>query len=118
MVLLRPRCHYCGKRHVKQKDRNEEQQFKCKHCLAVNFLDENGEIADVPPEEAADPDHILSEIDSPAGSRFESSIFCQTCVKNQLYFNRTLSEYLPDLDDPEYPKYEAALPEFRTKLEK
>lgn len=118
MVLLRPRlhCHYCGGRsYIKATD--GERRFKCKHCLAVNFLDENGEIADVPPEEAADPQSILSEAESPAGSRFESSIFCQTCVKNQLYLNKTLSEYLPDLDDPEYAKYEAALPEFQKKLE-
>lgn len=83
----------------------------------MNFLDENGEIADVPPEEAADPAAILSESDGPAGSQFESSIFCQTCVKNQLYFNTTLSEYLPDLDDPDYARYEAALPDFRKQLE-
>jgi hypothetical protein len=71
----------------------------------------------VPPEEAADPQNTLGDTDSPAGSRFESSIFCQTCVKNQLYFNKTLSDYLPDLDDPQYAKYEAALPEYKKKLE-
>ena len=120
MVLLRPRlrCHYCGGRcHVKRNQEEQERRFKCEHCLAVNFLDENGEIADVPPEEAAGAQEILGDTDSPAGSRFESSIFCQTCVKNQLYFNKTLSEYLPDLDHPDYMKYEAALPEFKKKLE-
>lgn len=121
MVLLRPRlcCHYCGGRGGVIKPNLEEKQrrFKCEHCQAVNYLDENGGIADVPPEEAADPENILGDTDSPAGSQFESSIFCQTCVKNQLYFNKTLSDYLPDPEDPQYANYEAALPEYRKKLE-
>jgi hypothetical protein len=120
MVLLRPRlrCYYCGGRcHVKRNQEEQERRFKCEHCLAVNFLDENGEIADVPPEEVSDVRDIIGDTDSPSGSRFESSIFCPTCVKNQLYFNKTLSEYLPDLDHPDYMKYEAALPEFKKKLE-
>lgn len=120
MVLLRPRlrCHYCGEQcDVPKKEEKKTLRFKCKYCLAVNFLDENGDIADVPAEEVVDPNNFLNDTDSPAGSRFESSIFCQTCVKNQLYLNQTLSDYLPDLDDPEYAKYEAALPEFQMKLE-
>ena len=120
MVLLRPRlrCHYCGEQcDVPKKEEKKTLRFKCKYCLAVNFLDENGDIADVPPEEAADPEGILSETDSPTGSRFESSIFCQTCVKNHLYLNEALSNYLPDLDHPEYAQFEAALPEYRKELE-
>lgn len=45
------------------------------------------------------------------------SPFCERCEKNQLIVNRSLAEYLPDEDDPQYAKYEKALPQYQAQLE-
>ena len=36
-------------------------------------------------------------------------LFCNACQRNQLLLNKTLAEYLPDEDDPEYDKYTSSL---------
>src|SRR5690242_7004326 len=43
--------------------------------------------------------------------------FCTTCQRNQMLLNKTLAEYLPDEDDPDYPKYAASLDAYRHELE-
>jgi len=135
-VQLRQRltCHYCGKRSRLSK--KEGRKFRCEQCLAVNFFDEvrtlrllltalltciqNGDIADVPPEEAVPSHHFARAVDlpgNPTETSFQSSIFCSTCIKNQQLYTSALSEFLPDSDDPNYDQCEAALPEFKKRLE-
>ncbi|KAJ9607524.1 hypothetical protein H2200_007602 [Cladophialophora chaetospira] len=122
MVTLRQRldCHYCGRRSKQTPGKKPGGRFQCEHCLAVNFFDENGEIADVPIEEAAPaerfaqparPDPLADE------SSVQDSIFCSTCLKNQQIYNHNLSQYLPDPDHPDYDRLEADLPEYKEKLE-
>lgn len=45
------------------------------------------------------------------------SLFCNTCQRNQLLLNKTLAEYLPDEDDPDYDKYASSLDAYRVELE-
>ncbi|KAG9779558.1 hypothetical protein ABEF93_005274 [Exophiala dermatitidis] len=120
-VQLRQRldCHYCGQRskHVKKPN----SRFTCDNCLAVNFFDENGEIADVPVEEAAPAQRFAQPVVSdPLADEFSShdSIFCSTCIKNQQLYTYNLSQFLPDPDHPEYEKFESQLPEYKKGLEK
>ena len=47
----------------------------------------------------------------------DSTLFCETCLKNQALLTQTLSNYLPSLDDPRYDQYEASYPEFKRRLE-
>ena len=44
-------------------------------------------------------------------------LFCNACQRNQLLLNKTLAEYLPDEDDPEYDKYTSSLDAYRRELE-
>ncbi|KAH0548622.1 hypothetical protein GP486_007834 [Trichoglossum hirsutum] len=117
-------CFYCGCRS-KQKQDGKVRQWLCKNCDAVNYLDENGEIADhVPPSPAdkiryADPRPASTK---PKPHSFPSSgddnkPFCPTCLKNQHLFTQALASYLPSPTDPRYPAYEASYPEYRQKLE-
>ncbi|EXJ77728.1 hypothetical protein A1O3_09957 [Capronia epimyces CBS 606.96] len=119
-VQLRQRldCHYCGRRskHSKKQDR----KFQCEHCLAVNFFDENGEIADVPVEEAAPAQRFAQPVlPDPLADDFSSqdSVFCSTCLKNQHLYTYNLSQFLPDPEHPDYEKLEAELPEYKKGLE-
>jgi hypothetical protein len=82
---------------------------------------QHGEIADVPVEETAPPQHFAQSIITrdPLADDFsaENSIFCSTCLKNQHLYTTTLSQFLPDPEDPEYDKIEAQLPAFKKGLE-
>ena len=44
-------------------------------------------------------------------------LFCNTCQRNQILLNKTLAEYLPDEEDPDYARYEASLPAYTAELE-
>ncbi|KIX05046.1 uncharacterized protein Z518_05918 [Rhinocladiella mackenziei CBS 650.93] len=120
-IQLRQRldCHYCGRRSKLSK--KQDRKFKCEHCLAVNFFDENGEIADVPLEEAAPEQQRFAQpvVTDPLVDDFSSqeSIFCSTCLKNQHLYTYNLSQFLPDPDDPDYEKLEAELPDYKKGLE-
>lgn len=115
-VALRTRltCHYCGKRS--KFSNRDGPKFKCEHCLAVNFLDENGDITDVPVEAANPPQQYAQSIhgEDPFPS---NSLFCSTCVKNQYLYTTALSQYLPDPEDPKYDQLEEALPAYKEQLE-
>ncbi|KAJ9646158.1 hypothetical protein H2204_000821 [Knufia peltigerae] len=120
-VSLRQRldCHYCGKRLKHSK--KDGRKFQCEHCLAVNFFDENGEIADVPVEESAPAQRfaqpvIVDPLNN--GSSPADSIFCSTCVKNQQLYTYNLSQFLPEPDHPDYEKLEAEFPAYKNGLEK
>jgi hypothetical protein len=122
-VTLRQRldCHYCGHRSKQTPAKKAGGRFKCEHCLAVNFFDEKGEIADVPQEEAAPFQQFAQQLrGDPLGDAFSStqdSIFCSTCLKNQHLYTYNLSQFLPDPDHPEYNRLEAELPEYKKALE-
>ncbi|KAH0843195.1 hypothetical protein FOPE_07838 [Fonsecaea pedrosoi] len=121
-VTLRRRldCHYCGRRSKLPAGKKPGHKFQCEHCLAVNFFDENGEIADVPLEEAAPVQRFAQPVaTNPLSDDFSSqdSVFCSTCLKNQQLYTHNLSQFLPDPDHPEYEKLEAQLPEYKKGLE-
>ncbi|KIX95474.1 uncharacterized protein Z520_08991 [Fonsecaea multimorphosa CBS 102226] len=122
-VTLRRRldCHYCGRRSKLPAGEKPGRKFQCEHCLAVNFFDENGEIADVPLEEAAPAQRFAQPVAANPlpDDNFSSqdSVFCSTCLKNQQLYTYNLSQFLPDPEHPEYDKVEAQLPEYKKGLE-
>ncbi|KIW31426.1 uncharacterized protein PV07_03076 [Cladophialophora immunda] len=121
-VTLRRRldCHYCGRRSKLPAGKKPGRKFQCEHCLAVNFFDENGEIADVPLDEAAPAQRFAQPVPAnplPDDSAPQNSVFCSTCLKNQQLYTYNLSQFLPDPDHPEYEKLEAQLPEYKKGLE-
>ncbi|EXJ71576.1 uncharacterized protein A1O5_05384 [Cladophialophora psammophila CBS 110553] len=121
-VTLRRRldCHYCGRRSKLPAGKKPGRKFQCEHCLAVNFFDENGEIADVPLEEAAPAQRFAQPVGAnPVANDFSSqdSVFCSTCLKNQQLYTYNLSQFLPDPDHPDYEQLEAQLPEYKKGLE-
>ncbi|KAK9414600.1 putative Ima1 N-terminal domain-containing protein [Seiridium unicorne] len=118
-------CFYCGRRSGVQF--SGQPSFECKHCEAINWLDENGTITDPPAatafsDEATHPaasfrlatrrnaamelDGLVSSPTMPPTDVFgsTSSIFCAKCQRNQELLARTLKEYeFPDdTNDPEY----------------
>lgn len=109
-VLLRRRlcCHYCGKKSTQTNLR----RFKCENCLAVNYLDEHGEITDPPAGATGSSSRYASP--HPVAT---SSVFCNTCLKNQDMLARLVAEYVPDEDDPDYKAAIAGLPAYRDQLE-
>jgi Ima1 N-terminal domain len=78
---------------------------------------QNGEIADVPPNETASPRQYARAVAPTDTQPFEEVVFCSTCIKNQQLLTEALSNYLPAPEDPTYPQYEASLPIYRRNLE-
>ncbi|KAF2692101.1 hypothetical protein K458DRAFT_325951 [Lentithecium fluviatile CBS 122367] len=115
------RCHYCN-----ACSRNDQagipRTWMCPYCEAVNHLDDRGEITD-PPAEAistAPPPPKYARSRSPTPVMFTAPaepLFCETCQRNQMLLNKTLAEYIPDEDDPEYEKYANSVDEYRAELE-
>ncbi|KAL3445758.1 Ima1 N-terminal domain-containing protein [Aspergillus insuetus] len=112
-------CFYCGRRSAQSK-KEAVRKWRCKHCEAVNYLDEKGEIID-PPTAETNPNPSTS---GPSSSGFESvdstsgsGLFCAQCVRNQHLFTSALASYLPSSDDPNYSAYERDYPKFRKNLE-
>ncbi|KAF2625622.1 hypothetical protein BU25DRAFT_345820 [Macroventuria anomochaeta] len=125
MPLLRRRirCHFCNQqsRHTVS---HVPSTYLCPQCDAVNHFDERGTITDPPTEEiatAASPSchyaNALPRSSSPIVPPEPPSLFCNSCQRNQLLLNKTLAEYLPDEDDPEYDKYASSLDAYRNELE-
>ncbi|KAF2663897.1 hypothetical protein BT63DRAFT_430146 [Microthyrium microscopicum] len=113
-------CFYCG--HKSSQNRHPSiRQFRCAECDAVNYLDENGDITDVPASASPDrPQQYAVEQSrsiSPDLSSASDNIFCPTCQKNQNFQLQALATYLPDPSDPKYREYEANLPTYRKQLE-
>ncbi|PCH05092.1 Protein of unknown function DUF2349 [Penicillium occitanis (nom. inval.)] len=120
MALLtrRLRCFYCGQRSASKRSTNV-REWRCEHCEAVNYLDENGEITD-PPTTVTDNPAISNDThQSPFQSAGfdQTGLFCSKCVRNQHLLMKALSSYLPDSDDPTYPIYEQQYPQYRRKME-
>ncbi|KAL4900555.1 hypothetical protein BDW74DRAFT_93621 [Aspergillus multicolor] len=113
-------CFYCGRRSA-QFGKGPLRKWQCKHCEAVNYLDENGDITD-PPATETNPDPPTP---GPAKSPLEpadlgltgSDLFCAQCVRNQHLFTSALASYFPPSDDPQYSAYEREYPQFRRNLE-
>ncbi|KFG79669.1 hypothetical protein MANI_019029 [Metarhizium anisopliae] len=111
-------CFYCGKRPGIKFD-GTSRDFLCLHCDATNYLDENGEITDPPvatEHEAAAVQYAAPQSPSPSQT---DDIFCQTCLKNQHLFTKSLAQYFPDdPSDPDYPELERNYYRYRRNLEK
>ncbi|KAJ4349018.1 hypothetical protein N0V95_004955 [Ascochyta clinopodiicola] len=123
MPLLRRRirCHFCNQqsRHTVS---HMPRSYLCPQCDAVNHFDERGHVADPPTEDmaaapAASLHFAFPRSSSPVMPPDPETLFCNTCQRNQLLLNKTLAEYLPDEDDPEYERYAASLDAYRTELE-
>jgi Ima1 N-terminal domain len=138
-ALLRRRlvCFYCNHKSALTRDPSL-REFRCNNCDAVNYLDEvrifyvlrcylltvsqNGEITD-PPSTPIVQSQKFATASFGAGVNpdfisADDNIFCDTCLKNQQFYVNALASYLPDPSDPDYPKYEAKLPEYKANLEK
>ncbi|RAL09496.1 uncharacterized protein BO97DRAFT_374562 [Aspergillus homomorphus CBS 101889] len=114
----RLKCFYCGCRSP-QADREPIRKWRCKHCEAINYLDENGDIIDPPTTETNSAAHDPNS----SSPRFESndftgsSLFCDKCLRNQHLFTNNLASYFPPSDDPNFSAYEREYPKFRKNLE-
>ncbi|KAL2808727.1 Ima1 N-terminal domain-containing protein [Aspergillus granulosus] len=113
-------CFYCGRRSV-QPNRGPVRKWQCKHCEAVNYLDENGEITDPPAAETnlnqSTPGASSPGLESADFGLTGTSLFCSQCVRNQHLFTSALASYFPSSDDPNYSAYERDYPKFRKNLE-
>ncbi|PGH07827.1 hypothetical protein GX51_01537 [Blastomyces parvus] len=115
-------CFYCGSRSA-QSQPEPIRKWQCQQCLAVNYLDEHGEITDPPASEAASETRYMQYAQpipraaSPEFSAPDSSLFCSTCLKNQHLLTQTLASYLPSPSHPDYSAYEASYPAYRKSLE-
>lgn len=112
-------CFYCGCRSAQTRTPNV-RRWKCVHCEAENFLDENGEIADPPAEDISSNVRYAQALARPTPSGFEipdDSLFCPTCLKNQHLVSQALASYLPPPDAPDYAEYVKAESEYRQGLE-
>ncbi|KAF2431798.1 hypothetical protein EJ08DRAFT_695950 [Tothia fuscella] len=114
-------CFYCNTESQQQR-KGKLRKWQCETCEAVNHLDENGDITE-PPNTATpkairyanQPSRSFSY--SPSSSPQDSTnLFCRICVQNHHFYNENLANFLPDDDDPQYPAYEAALPEYKAQL--
>ncbi|KAL4921559.1 Ima1 N-terminal domain-containing protein [Aspergillus aurantiobrunneus] len=116
----RLRCFYCGCRSA-QHGKDSVRKWRCKHCEAVNYLDENGDITD-PPTTETNPNPLTPGPSKPLFEPFDlgltgSDLFCAECVRNQHLFTSALASYFPSSDDPNYSAYELEYPKFRRNLE-
>ncbi|KAK2592618.1 hypothetical protein QQS21_009683 [Conoideocrella luteorostrata] len=94
------------------------RDFLCLHCDATNYLDQNGEITD--PPVATDRETATVQFAAPQSSVStpQDDIFCQTCLKNQHLFTKSLAQYFPDdPSDPDYPELERNYYRYRKNLE-
>ncbi|KAF1849889.1 uncharacterized protein K460DRAFT_326198 [Cucurbitaria berberidis CBS 394.84] len=123
MVLLRRRlrCHYCN---VQSRDAVSHipKTYSCPHCDAVNHFDERGNITDPPVDQIATApstsfQYLRSRSPSPVMSAPGDELFCDTCQRNQTLLTNLLAAYLPDEEDPEYEKFEAAYDDYKTEVE-
>lgn len=121
MLFSRARCHYCGSKSQHSK---KVREFQCEQCEAMNFFDGNGNVVDAPAtitSRATSPTPRPQSISRAPSERLEhqqQQSFCRTCTQNQLLYNETLANYLPDESHPEYKKYERAIPKYKKELEK
>ncbi|KAJ4987258.1 hypothetical protein SVAN01_07269 [Stagonosporopsis vannaccii] len=125
MPLLRRRirCHFCNQQ-ARDAVAQMPRTYLCLQCDAVNYFDERGNITDPPTEHTATAPsaafhyaNALPRSSSPAMPPDPEPLFCTTCQRNQMLLNKTLAEYLPDEDDPDYADYASSLDAYRHELE-
>ncbi|KAG8631094.1 hypothetical protein KVT40_000234 [Elsinoe batatas] len=126
--LLRPRikCFYCGGKSPHRKG-DELDRFQCASCEGTNFLDENGDITDVPHDPIATPSRtdrkyaVQREPSLSPPNRVDDSadsLFCKNCLTNQHFLSQRLADYLPDEEDPRYDEFLAAYPAYKKDIER
>ncbi|EMR61419.1 putative integral inner nuclear membrane protein ima1 protein [Eutypa lata UCREL1] len=118
MAPLRSRkrlaCFYCGKRSNLQFE--GQKSFDCRYCDATNWLDEHGNITDVPSSnlerEPAPVQYAIPRAStrSPSPTLLldgAAAIFCDKCLRNQHLVTSVLAQYeWPD--EPTGPEASAA----------
>ncbi|KAK4166224.1 integral inner nuclear membrane protein ima1 [Cladorrhinum sp. PSN259] len=114
-------CFYCGRKSKTRYD-GKTRHFECIYCDADNYLDENGDVADPPvaTDKIATPARFTVPRASspPMSPTTTTSIFCNTCLKNQHLLSASLAQYLPDPEDPEYEEAEKNFHRFRQTQER
>ncbi|KND94329.1 Integral inner nuclear membrane protein ima1 [Tolypocladium ophioglossoides CBS 100239] len=111
-------CFYCGKRSGLKND-GATRDFLCLYCDATNYLDENGEITDPPVATDGEAEATTMQYAAPKRPTPTDSTFCQTCLKNQHLFTKSLAQYFPDDPaDPEYAQLERNYYRYRKGLER
>ncbi|EMC97465.1 hypothetical protein BAUCODRAFT_33181 [Baudoinia panamericana UAMH 10762] len=118
-------CHFCGTRSPHGTS-SGVSEFQCTSCEAVNFLDSKGRIIDTPASivaqaACADPPLLAqgtTRIASQSSDYQQETAFCERCLRNQRMYMEALANYLPDEDDPDYQRYDDALPQYQKELEK
>ncbi|KAI9664528.1 MAG: hypothetical protein M1821_005974 [Bathelium mastoideum] len=116
----KPLCFYCGSKSPAT-PLPGARSWSCKACDAINHLDEDGNFTDVPVMQAPQSAPVqnraaFSRSPSPEFEFGDDPIFCRKCLSNQHIYQQSLAEYLPEFDDPRYPEFEKALPEFKKNL--
>ncbi|MCJ1340549.1 hypothetical protein MMC09_005845 [Bachmanniomyces sp. S44760] len=116
----KPVCFYCNCKSAKSRPR-DVRQWKCERCEAVNYLDEDGEVADPPVDATASNNikyaHSIRRPPSPVFDTQDEALFCATCIKNQHFLTQALASYLPATTDSNYQVYEDSFPEYKKELE-
>lgn len=80
---------------------------------------QNGEITDPPVSTSSSARYALS-IERPSSPAFDTApndIFCDVCIQNQHFFERSLAEYYPTPTLSTFEGYEQAEAEYRASLE-
>ena len=89
-------------------------------CSETDSQHQDGEPTDPPPAQTppVNPRYArpIPRAPSPV-STSDSTLFCQTCLKNQALLTQNLANYLPAPSNPRYAEYEASYPEYRRQLE-
>ncbi|KAF9479720.1 hypothetical protein BDN70DRAFT_858067 [Pholiota conissans] len=98
------------------------RNFKCSACGCWNRYDEKGEIVSDEPamhEERLNSKSFAKRA-SPSKDRLPTMYgpgpFCHSCQTNQMLLMNLLSNYLPDLSNPEYQARAEMLPAYRESL--
>ncbi|KAF2399071.1 hypothetical protein EJ06DRAFT_69232 [Trichodelitschia bisporula] len=120
LIRRRLTCFYCGTPSDRRATR-QLREWKCDSCEAVNYLDENGQITDPPPQSTPGSAKYARPSPRPMSPDLEpmrNSPFCTTCQKNQHLYHQALSSYLPDVDGPDAREYEDAFETYKAGLEK
>ncbi|KAG4304136.1 hypothetical protein PORY_002500 [Pneumocystis oryctolagi] len=110
------RCFYCNFSFSEKRQKNLKE-WLCPKCQAKNYLDNKGNIIDVPLHVVNMDKHSNIRYSIPSSKSIESSPFCQACIKNHSFIVNSLASYLPSEDHPDYHVYLSALPSYRAFLE-
>ncbi|KAG5438968.1 hypothetical protein PCANB_002298 [Pneumocystis canis] len=110
------RCFYCNI-FLPKKELKNNKEWICPKCQEKNYLDDKGNIIDVPSHIVNAKNHSNIRYTTSSSKSIESSPFCQTCIKNHSFIVNVLASYLPPEDDPDYRVYLFALPSYRAFLE-